>query len=89
MGKKNTTEYKSKFDSVKKKKSMTRKNKTMSINPDGGILIIFRGRHRGKNNNKHVQTKALNILGTNLGKTTAGTKLVTGKTNQMKTRQGK
>lgn len=88
MGKKNTTEYKSKFDSVKKKKSMTRKNKTMSINPDGGILIILRGRHRGKNN-KHVQTKALNILGTNLGKTTAGTKLVTGKTNQMKTRQGK
>lgn len=55
----------------------------------GEYLLLFRGRHRGKNNNKHVQTKALNILGTNLGKTTAGTKLVTGKTNQMKTRQGK
>lgn len=40
MGKKNTTEYKSKFDRVKKK-SMARKNKTMSINPDGGILIII------------------------------------------------
>lgn len=66
---------------------MTRKNKTMSINPNGGILIILRDRHRGKNNNKHVQTKALNILGTNLGKTTAGTKLVTGETNQMKTRR--
>lgn len=37
----------------------------------------------------NVQTKALNILGTKLGKTTAGTKLVTGETNQMKTRQGK
>lgn len=80
--KKRTQQNTSKFDSVKKKI-------IVSINPDGGILIILRGRHRGKNNNKHVQTKALNILGTNLGKTTAGTKLVTGKTNQMKTRQGK